>query len=475
MTVVIGNRRDLTLPAFRRVAWRREPIEIAGEAVARMDQCHAAFLRLVASLQARDPQALIYGVTTGPGDSGSTVLSAEAEQRRPTRLWTAASFGEPLPERVVRGIVFARLANFIEGNAAVRPEVACQVSAMLSSPSLPLVPAEGNGGSGEILALGHLFYDLSERVSLEPKERMALINGSPCAAALIADAALAGRGRLTLVERVFALAIEALRAPVEAYASALEPLWNDEHERAALQRIRSLLTSSDGRLGSQAPVSFRIIPRVLAQAYRAQAQAEAAATTALQSVTDNPVFIPPDRDHPEGAILSNGGFHNQQATAALDALASSWADLCQLAQRQSDKLFVHPKTSTQLNDEWGLKPVHMVQTGWAEEARLLAQPSLLSLGSFGQNDVPAMTFFAWRKAMAVGRCLEASLAILAAVARQAVELSGRGLTPELEALSSEIRAVFAPVAGVRRLGTDFDAVARRFADQVFERSAAGGR
>jgi histidine ammonia-lyase len=50
---------------------------------------------------------------------------------------------------------------------------------------------------------------LSARIELTPKERMALINGSPCAAALVADLALAGGGHLVLAEAVFALAVEA--------------------------------------------------------------------------------------------------------------------------------------------------------------------------------------------------------------------------------------------------------------------------
>ncbi len=69
---------------------------------------------------------------------------------------------------------------------------------MLNDGRLPVVPSQSNGGSGEILPLGTLFYDLSGRLDLSPKERMALINGSPCAAALMADTALAGRARLAV-------------------------------------------------------------------------------------------------------------------------------------------------------------------------------------------------------------------------------------------------------------------------------------
>ena len=68
--------------------------------------------------------------------------------------------------------------------------------------------AQSNGGSGEVLALGTLFFDLSTRITLSAKERMALINGSPCAAALVADVALAGGRRIDAAETVFALVAE---------------------------------------------------------------------------------------------------------------------------------------------------------------------------------------------------------------------------------------------------------------------------
>ena len=82
---------------------------------------------------------------------------------------------------------------------------------------MPSVPASGQGGAGEILALYPLFAELSTRFELEVKERGSLINGSPCAAALVADAALAARRRVRLAEQVFALSIEAFRAPLEHY------------------------------------------------------------------------------------------------------------------------------------------------------------------------------------------------------------------------------------------------------------------
>lgn len=470
MRVRLRSRRDITLQAVHAVAWRGHSVEIASESVERMDRCQESFETLVDERIKADPHALIYGVTSAPGDAAAAALGDEGPVARPSRLWTAVSFGERLPDRVVRAILVARLANFLEGHAAVRGQVAQAVVDVLDATPLPVVPAQANGGSGEILALGSLFFELSTQLSLTPKERMALINGSPCAAALIADAALAGRRRVELAESVFALVAEVAGVPDEHYAPELEQLWGDEHEAAALRSLRELLAgSSRVRQRHQASVSLRILPRVLGAARRAQAESERAATVSLSAVTDNPVYLPPDDQRPLGAVYSTGGYHNSQAAPAIDGLAFAQADLCQLAQRLTDHLFQNPTTVRLVgHDEWTVKPLHMAQNGWAEEARASATPTILSLGGFGQNDVPALNFLAWRKAAAVGACLDAALAVLAAIASQALHADEHEPPPPLRPLLDQVRSSFPPVTQPRPLSGDCQTLTEAFARQVFE-------
>ena len=292
--VVLTDRFDITLEAVSRVAWRGERIALAEKALETMDRCAAAFDAFVASRVRADPQALIYGVTSAPGDRATVVLGPEAQASGPSRLWTAMSYGDPLPARVTRAIVLARLANFLGGHAAVRSDVAAAIADMLNDGPVPVVPAQSNGGAGEVLPLGTLFYPLSDRVELFAKERMALINGSPCAAALIADSALAGRARLAVAEQVFALVADITGTPQEHYASDLEELWGDEHEVAALRSLRDL-ARRPGLTRSKV-----IRPRCRFASFRASwgragelnHRAENAAHVSLSSVTDNPVFLP---------------------------------------------------------------------------------------------------------------------------------------------------------------------------------------
>ena len=265
---------------------------------------------------------------------------------------------------------------------------------------------------------------------------MSLINGSPCASALVADATLSARNRLALAERVCALTAEVIRTPDEQHSELLEALWEEQHEVAALRSLRELLAGGAGeRRHFQAPVSFRILPRVLGRLRRATAEAERAATSSLAAVSDNPVYVPPCEGYPLGATLSNGSYHNAQAPPAMDGLAAAWADICQLLERQTERLLTDVTVFGE--GHVPVKILYMVQTWWAEEARATAQPTLIPLGGYGQNDTCAPSFFAWRRQEQVGRCLDAAMAIVSAIASQALADADREPPAALAGLFAE--------------------------------------
>jgi histidine ammonia-lyase len=466
MTVVLTKRADIDLEAFRRVAWQGEGAEIGPEALERMAECRRSFLEMLES----DPGIVVYGTTSGGGERARFPLAPEEreEQGRRPHLGSS-SWGEPLPERVVRGIVLARLANWLEGHGAVRPDLAAAVASLLDGGPLPEVPWRGNGGSGEVIALGHLAAAMVERAGgTEMKEPMELINGSPCAAALVADAAVAARRRLALAHQVFALSAEAILAPVEAYSEPLEDAWGDDHETAALRELRrNLRGGATERRAYQSPVSYRILPRVLGQVHRAVAAAERAAETSLRSVSDNPIYIPPDDEHPLGQAFSTGGYHNGMAYPALDNLAAAWADLVQLAERETERLLASIETGSYEV----LSGFYMVMVGWAEDARTAAQRTLIPLGGIGQNDTAAPTFFAWRKEAEAGHCLEAALAALAALASDELSRSGREAPPTLRHFLAGVRELF-PAEGERwARGGDAGRLHAAFTERVFNPQA----
>lgn len=346
---------------------------------------------------------------------------------------------------------------------------------------MPRVAAAGQGGAGEILALYPLFAELSKRFDLEVKERGSLINGSPCAAALIADAAIAGRRRLQLALETFALSIEAFRAPLEHYDAALDALWGDPDEAAVLRSLRLYLGELHGRRNYQAPVSYRIVPRVLGHAHRAVTAAERAAKISLSSVSDNPVYLPPDAQHPYGRCLSTGGYHNAMTAPALDDLAGIWADVCLLADRHCGKLLngqvshlpdhlLVGRQPGQSDGRGNIGYVPMAANGYVELARSAAQRTFIpgsdSLGS-GQDDVAAPGFLAWSKEARSALCLDACLAMLAVVASQALFVTDRTPPLPLGKYLELIRSYVPPVVEDRVLGTELGQLADAITANIF--------
>jgi histidine ammonia-lyase len=442
MTIILGSRSDLTLENCRLVAWGRQSVAFSAAAKAKMQSARTDFLALIAR-----PEITIYGVNTGYGHHAKKRLTAEERQslaRQPT-FHRAVSFGDPLPERVTRAIVFARLANFVDGHAAITPAVAESVADMLRAAALPPVPARGQGGAGEILSLSHLFLGVSQAHVLAEKDMNALINGSPAAAALVADAALAAAGRLDVALEVFALAAEAFNAPHGHFAEELEGYWNNPHDAWALAGLRNLMGAGHGgaRRPYQAPVSIRILPRVLGEARRAALAAEDIARHSLMAVTDNPVVIPRGEQRGADPVISTGGYHNMQAAAAMDALVAAYANLAVLAGRIAAKLqdgavsLLPPFLGLDDGRSYlGCLPMAIV--GYEEEMRMLAQPTLLpgsESGGFGQDDVATPVFLAWTKVDRAGLLLEQVLATLAPIAMRALAVTARPVPAKLSALA----------------------------------------
>ena len=381
MTVTLDQRADINLDAAYRVAWQGEDVALSAAALARIDDCRQSFLALVES----DPSMFVYGVTTGFNQAAKTQLddSGRARQAQRKPFASAVLFGDPLPERIVRTIVLSKLTTFIEGHAAVTPKLAQAVADMIDGRPLPEVPADNNDGAGQVTMMTHTFHDLFRDYDLEAKESNALLNGASSITAVLTDSAIAARRRLALAVKVFALSIEAFQAPLEHYDVALARLWGGEHEIAAAEALSKFLAEPTAdRRSYQAPVSFRAMPRVLARVFRAVVEAEKAAAEALAGAVDNPIYLPPDADHPLGRLLHNSGYHNAISYSVLDDVAASWADLCLVGERQTSKLQDGavsglPHWLTTGDVEGPVRYLAQIQVGYGARARRAAQRTFI--------------------------------------------------------------------------------------------------
>ena len=435
--IILSDLRDFTLEAAQAVAWGGRAVRFSPVALQAMADARARLDRLIA-----DPEVTIYGVTSGYGKNAAQRLSPEDRRAHAARppVTAAASWGDPLPERVSRLIVFARLANFIEGHAGITPAIAEGVAAMLGGGALPPVPTSGQGGAGEILSLSHLFLPLARQVQAAEKDMLSLINGSPAATGLVADAALAARARLDAALPLFVLAADAINAPLDHFNPLLGRYWNNRHDAWALARINDLLDGAErsGRRPYQAPVTFRVLPRVLGQAHRALEDAEEVARDSLAAITDNPVLLPPCEDEPDGRVISTGGYHNAQAPMVMDQLTAAYANLALIAERMCARL-LDPRVSRlpedlDAADRGKLTCLPMAAAGYAEEARALATATLIpgsETGGYGANDIASPVFPAWTKQDRAGLLLERALAALAPIALRALAVSGRAVLAPL--------------------------------------------
>lgn len=451
MTVQLDTRHDITLETYRRVAWQNEPVALSSACLERMAACRTAFEKLIAE----DPAVTIYGVTTGYGTLAKRKLDKD-EQRAFARRGLALGathFGDPMPARVARGVVLARLANFVDGHAAVRPALAEAVVSQLNGRiDLPKLLYAGQGASGEVQSLYPLFQPIEDHLALEPKEDGALVNGCPASAAMTADAALASPQRFDLAVEVFALAAEAFAVPLEHFDPVLASFWGGVDDMMVLQRLSDLIAGGDAnRRPYQGAVSLRVLPRLLSQAMRCVRDAESASGL-LSEVSDNPVFLMPDDRYPLGRCISNGGFHNARAAPALDGLASTWADLTLAAARMVGKLLdgtqhglplqLTPADSGAPGGTGYLAYLGCVASACAIEAREAATRTLLEgIGTEGspQNDIITPVFSAWAKEQRAGLAFERALAVLSVAALEALAVAGRPVPPALHALESLIR------------------------------------
>jgi histidine ammonia-lyase len=463
MSILLASPGDLDLAAFRRVAWEGETVELGTAAVERMAASRRAFEDFVAAAGDRH----LYGITTAHHRGAASLLSPEARIAYARRIPpTPASFGRPLPGRMVRGIVAARVSGFISGAAAVRPELAQAVAAMLSGP-MPRVPARGHGEPGEIGTLRTVFGGLEETLELKAKEGMALINGAPAAAAALADIALAGENRLAVADEIFGLAFDAAHGLAAHLDPALDTAWRDPYEAAALGRLRELLDGSSAhRTGHQSVVAFRDTPRVLGWQRRLQAWLEECATISLAAPGDNPIFAAEDTDGRSSRILSNAGYHDARAAPMINALAAGWADLASLAAVQATRLTENPTGLVAHESQPEVTLLSMTALGWAEEARQAAGPTLISLGGSPPSDTSSPALLAWRLAEDAGACLQAVLANLAVLAVHTIISDERQPPEPLRQRFDDIRGRFPPGTHSRHYGVCLEQVAGEIETQI---------
>lgn len=496
MTILVERRADLTVEAAERIAFGRERVVLGEGLLGAVDAARAAMLTLLAT------GTRVYGINTGMGYLADRDLSHDEQRRHQRTLLLGRAVGSApwLPPEEARAVMVARLASFLSGNAGVSPALCVYLADRLNDDFDPAIPASAIGGAGEVLPLAHAFQTFlgvgsvlgqgGEVVAAgaalaargvapyepEEKEGVALLAGAPATTALALARRRAARVLTGQLRVAAAASVSALQAPLEPYDSALQRLDDDPLLAVVLADLRLMLGRVTPRPGSrQAPVSFRVIPQVLAHLDREVGRLDDDLRHALRTATDSPAFV--DR-----RFLSNGGFHAVQLAADLDTVAAAYVRVTELAGQRVHRLLDRRFSGLpdQLTHEpgpyCGLVVVQKRVVGALNEIRRLAVPATVGLAdtSLGQEDAMTFAFEAAAKLRRVEALVREVIACELLTARQAWALRGVDPPP----FAAQFAEAVEPVGADRPLGPDIAALIDSLGSGAFmppDQSAAPGK
>lgn len=434
----------------------------------------------------------IYGITTGLGGLVRERIEperAEAMQRDILRSH-AAGVGAPLPREVVRAAIALRLNGLLRARSGVRPVVLERVAALLNLDLLARVPRTGSlGASGDLAPSAHAFLPLIgegellgadgvarpagdalrehglEPLTLQPKEALALLNGTHFMAAI--GALLVVRSALLLdsADAAAALSLDALHGAPEAFDARIHDLRPLPGQASSAANVRALVAGSE-RLGTreydvQDAYSLRCVPQVHGSAREAAGFFRRLVEVDLNAVTDNPIVLD------SGEVLSGGNFHGQSLALAFDTLRIALADLGGISERRTFRLLspsLNAGLPAFLTHDAGRSSGYMVAQYTAaalvSELRALAHPVSVDSVPTSDNQEDHVSMGMTGALLALDSCerAETVVAIEALCAAQGLETGARRPGGGVARLHALIRERVPALEEDRPPATDIEAV-----------------
>jgi len=332
----------------------------------------------------------IYGVTTGFGDSAHRQIDPAKACALQARLIESLGqgTGTATPIATTRAVMLIRANNLARGYSGVRPVLVQRLLEMLNAAITPVIPEEGSvGASGDLVPLSNLAAALTggrlahyrgrvclasealraeglDRIVLEPKEGLAVVNGTAFMAGFAALAAVDAR-RLALVSDICtAMCVEVLGGTTGAFDPFLHDVAKPHPgQMRSAADIRALLEGSElatpydrflGQLGTtdgryrelpyrvQDKYSIRCAPQFTGVLWDVVEWVDRWLDVEINSSNDNPLF-----DTKSGAVHSGGNFAGGHVALAMDALKTAVASVGDLMDRQLE-LIVDEKFSNGL-------------------------------------------------------------------------------------------------------------------------------
>jgi histidine ammonia-lyase len=413
-----------------------------------------------------DEEGVIYGVTTGYGDSCTVGVPRPLVEELPLQLtrFHGCGLGAHLSHEAARAVLATRLASLCRGCSGVRPELLERIADFLNLDIVPLIPEEGSvGASGDLTPLSYVAALLVgereashgggvlpaaevhrrlglEPLALRPKEALAVMNGTAVMTALACEAFARAAYLGRLATRLTALASTALggnRHHFDARLFAAKPHPGSQQVAAwlRLDLAPGEAPRDAGRL--QDRYSIRCAPHVIGVLQDSLPWLRSFIETELNSANDNPLI-----DAAAGRVLHGGHFYGGHIAFAMDALKCCVANIADLLDRQLallvDVKFNHglPANLSGASAErrainHGFKAVQIGASAWAAEALKLTMPaSVFSRSTECHNqDKVSMGTIAARDCLRVLQLTEQVAAAETLAVTQAILLRQRAARP----------------------------------------------
>ncbi len=430
---------------------------------------------------------LFYGINTGFGSLCDIRISDKMLVELQNNLVQshACGMGDLVPKEVIRLILFFKIQSLAYGHSAIRPITIQRLIDFYNKDILPVIFQQGSlGASGDLSPLSHLslpligmgevWYKGVRRKSIEvlnevgwsplklqPKEGLALLNGTQFSTGYGVWALLKAQRLMTLANLCAAISIDAFDCRLSPFDDRLHQIRRHKGQISVATHIRKLLEGSSiaiqEKTSVQDPYAFRCVPQVHGASKDALDYITGVFENEMNAVTDNPNLFP-DSD----AILSGGNFHAQPIALPLDYLAIALAELGSISERRIYQLIsgqrgLNAFLTTKPGLHSGLMIPQYTAASIVSQTKQYCTPaSVDSITSCnGQEDHVSMAANAATKAYKVVENVERVLAIEFMTAMQALEFR-RPLTssPIIEEVAATYRKSVPKLEADRVLSED---------------------
>ena len=423
---IILKPGQLTLSDLREAYRRHRPIELDPSAHENIHKAEQVVRNVIT--QGRT----VYGINTGFGLLANTKIEVDELEllQRSIVLSHAAGIGAFMSSATVRLLLLLKINSLSRGFSGIRLSVIEALIALYNHQVYPAIPEKGSvGASGDLAPLAHMSAVLLgegeviyqgnrisaekglmiaglNKISLAPKEGLALLNGTQASTAFALQGLFYAENAITCATAIGALSVDAALGSRVPFDERIHLARGHKAQIDMASAFRIMLSASEigvshgGCEKVQDPYSLRCQPQVMGACLQQIRYAAETLVTEANGVSDNPLVFADTDD-----ILSGGNFHAEAVAITADTLAIALSEIGALSERRMALLIDSSlsKLPPFLVDNGGVNSGFMIaqvtSAALASENKTYAHPaSIDSLPtSANQEDHVSMATFAGRR------------------------------------------------------------------------------